>query len=61
VACYTDYDTHRAEKDSNYWMLTEPIPGNNVLDVQPPEHDDTACPPICHPPCASASGSNHAA
>jgi hypothetical protein len=60
VACYSDYDIHRAEKDSNHWMLTMPVPGDSVLDVLPPDNDDTSCQPICRPPCISASGPHQA-
>lgn len=47
VSCNSQYDSHRAEIDTNHWMLTMPVPGNDVLNVQPPDNDSSSCQPAC--------------
>lgn len=48
VSCNREFDIHRAELDSNHWMLTSSVPGNEILDVQPPDDNDkTTCQNVC--------------
>jgi hypothetical protein len=51
VTCNTEVDCHRAEIDTNHWMLTLFVPGNEILEVEPLEKDDPACIPVCQKPC----------
>ena len=51
VTCNTEVDSHRAEIDTNHWMLTMFVPGSDVLEVESPEKDNAACDPVCQPPC----------
>jgi hypothetical protein len=51
VSCNTEVDSHRAEIDTNHWMLTMSVPGSDILDVSPPEENDLACNRSCQELC----------
>jgi hypothetical protein len=33
VTCHSEYDSHRAELDTNHWMLSVAVPGSDVRNV----------------------------
>jgi len=39
VSCFTDLDSHKAENDTNHWLLMMEVPGDSVMPVSPPQPD----------------------
>jgi len=37
VSTYTDLDSHRAEKESNHWMLVMNVPGDPIMPMDAPK------------------------
>lgn len=45
VSCWTCVDSHKAETDTNHWMITMSIPGDSIMPVQ------FVADQPCQPPC----------
>jgi len=37
VSCFTDLDSHKAENDTNHWLLMMNVPGDPIMPVTPPQ------------------------